>query len=976
MANNIEKILKYNLTESQNSAALDDASRVLCLACAGSGKSRTLAFRIARLMAEGYTPESIVAFTFTNKAAESIKRRVSYALSEAEFDPKMVGSMFIGTIHSYCGNILQEMDARYQQFDQLDNNRLKLYLISRYSDLRLSELRYRGGSDTGYFKTIRKVSNAWKTLNNEMAGTYEVREYHPLLANILDRLKERLDQDYYIDFSMMVRQVVEALEDENEDALRVVESVRHVMCDEYQDVNPAEESLIRRLDEHTESLFVVGDDDQSIYAWRGADVQNIITFGNRYPGEPSVHTLSRNFRSTNAIVSAANVFISDYFGPARVSKNPEAEHNRTPRDIRTLHFDNRPEEAEWVADRIDELLGTAYEEDDGTRGLTPSDFAILMRSTASTEQNGQPRHAAFTDELGQRNIPFTLTAGGSIFDRPQVSVLRESFELLRDGAPNRNTARTLFDNTIQSAYPRADFTEFAEVLAFWGREIHGSRTAGRRRVYPQQLVHDLLDAFNLGQSDFDEGVMQDIGAFSRIMEDVETVHVSIDSEHRFQNVLNFLSNAAERGYDSEDADDILRRPNAVTVSTVHSAKGLEFPAVFVADAQNQRFPRPRSNYDGWMPEEVIQDAVDRGAYQGTRDEEARLFYTAVTRAERYLYVTGSQSLPEGSREYNPSPFAAQLAHDEVATDLEELPTGLESHDQERRVEEDGVPTSFSDIRYYLRCPKDFQLRKIFGFSPAIEPMFGFGNAVHSSVGRMHQLFEEEAPNREEAEELTDQLFHLKHVPPSNDPDNNPGPYERAQEKAKEITGSYAESYSDDFSHRRQIEQRFEIPIAQATISGSIDLLLRYDREENIVEATVVDFKTMEGGEEPAENPDLDWTELALQVQLYAQAAAEVLGENARTGSVHMLKDNERVEVPVDDEARDTAIANVEWAVNQILAEDFPMRPSAEKCAACDFRQLCAQEMEEFSGTTIPPPIHIPGDRDSKHARAFSEVEGD
>jgi DNA helicase-2/ATP-dependent DNA helicase PcrA len=170
-----------------------------------------------------------------------------------------------------------------------------------------------------------------------------------------------------------------------------------------------------------------------------------------------------------------------------------------------------------------------------------------------------------------------------------------------------------------------------------------------------------------------------------------------------------------------------------------------------------------------------------------------------------------------------------------------------------------------------------------------------------------------------------------------------------------------------------VEARFEIPAEQAVISGSIDLLLKEDAQGNILEATVVDFKAMEGGEAPAESERLDWTELSLQVQLYAKGARDVLGENARTGAVHLLKDNQRQQVPVSDEAVNSAVANVEWAVDRILANDFPMRPHPEKCKDCDFRAICRARRQEFQhGAAPPPPIHTPAG--TRLARAFSQVE--
>lgn len=967
----IEEVLQANLTPAQLAAARDPAEEVLTLACAGSGKSRTLAFRIARLVAHGEDPPGIVAFTFTDKAAESIKLQVAKALAAAGLEPTILGAMYIGTIHSYCQTVLSKTDARYRQFEVLDENRLKLYLISRYAQLGLQQVRRARGAR--YFETIREVSDAWKTTNDEMVRVEDVTALDGELGRLLGALKARLNEDQFIDFSLMIRLVVDALQREEGGAERAIAELRHLMVDEYQDVNPAQEALIRELHRRSSTLFVVGDDDQAIYSFRGADVNNILTFRQRYPN-CSEHTLSHNFRSTPAIVAAADRFAAAELGATRISKSPEAAQPLGPRDFRVLWFPARAHEAEWVATRIQSLLGTAYTERNGAvRGLTPGDFAILMRSTRTNEQDGSPRHAAFTQDLVTRDIHYTLEAGGGVFDRPQVIVLRDTFELLRNGSPPREVAQQHFNTVVLPAFPQADFDRYARVLADWGRRIHGPTEGPRRRVYPQQLVHDLLNAFGIDRSNFDSGTMQDLGLFSRMIQDVEAVYLSIDSAERFQDILNFLQNVAETGYDTA-TEEILRRPDTVTVSTVHKAKGLEFPVVFVADVEAQRFPGNRRSYSGWLPPAVIRPALTRGAYQGTREEEARLFYTSVTRAERYLHVTGSERLPGGRSLRKRSPFAQRLVHPEISRDPNGLPGGLTPHPPGRRVDETVVPTSYSDIRYYLRCPRDYQFRKSFGFSPPITEMFGFGKTVHTAVGKLHEVFPSRSPTGDEAEHLAREIFHLKHAPASRDPQNSPGPYERARDSAAEIAKNYAETYAEDFTRRRQVEVRFEVPVEQAVISGSIDLILHEDAEGNILDASVVDFKAIEGGEEPEASEKLQWTELALQVQLYANAAREVLGENARTGAVHLLKDNQRVEVPVPPEAVQAAVVNIEWAVDRIVAGDFPMRPHAAKCGACDFRALCPKIPQDFQTDTRPPLIHIPGVPGTQQARAFSEFD--
>ncbi|MDA8246759.1 PD-(D/E)XK nuclease family protein [Acidithiobacillus sp.] len=294
--------------------------------------------------------------------------------------------------------------------------------------------------------------------------------------------------------------------------------------------------------------------------------------------------------------------------------------------------------------------------------------------------------------------------------------------------------------------------------------------------------------------------------------------------------------------------------------------------------------------------------------------------------------------------------------------------------QQQRIEAVNFPTSFSDIKYYLRCPKDYQFRKVFGFSPAIPDLFGFGSTVHASIGKLHQEFENSVPTVADAERIAKENFNLKHVLPSRNPDTNPGPFERAKARATNLVRDYVDRFASDFAQSRQLEARFEIPAEGTVVSGAIDLMIEEDEQGNLVDACVVDFKTMEGGDDPAANNELEWTELALQVQLYAKAAVDILENVTEAGFVHLLKDGQRVEVPITDIALDAAISNIEWAVAGIVAQDFPMRPSRGKCDACDFKKICPMQPGNFSGRIAPPALHTPGQPGRKIVACFDDFD--
>ena len=969
----IEEILRQELNDEQRAAATDEGTDILVIACAGSGKSRTLAYRIAWLIARGADPASIVAFTFTEKAADAIQQRVATALQRTGRPATEVGKVRIGTIHGFCREMLIRIDARYRQFDVLDQNGLHLFLMSRYPDLGIQGFRDR---EERYFSRITALADAWANLHDELLDLEDVTAHDQDLGDALSRLRDLLDASNYIDFSSMIRLIVDRLQARDAATLEAVGGIRHLLVDEYQDTNPLQERLIRLLRSGCETLAVVGDDDQSIYGWRGADVQNILEFGDRNPGA-SRHTLAHNFRSTPLIVRSADAFVRAEIGANRLTKTPAADFGTGPHQLGVFGFEDRPTEAEWVAARISALLGSTYRDGETVRGLTYADFAILMRSTGTKERDGTARSKAFTDALEAHGIEYTLEAGGSVFGRRQVAVLREAMALLRNESPDRDTVLRFVRETVRPVFPRVRSTAVTELYADWGRRIHTPAEVERRRVFPQQLLHDLLAACDFAGGDLDDGVAADIGVLSRLLQDIETVYVSIDTAPRFGQILNFMQNIAESGYQTA-TDGAVRRPDAVTVSTVHKAKGLEYPVVFIVDVERQRFPGRASEYGGWLPRGLIGGAIQspRLAYGNNRYQEARLFYTAMTRAERYLYVTHAQHLPGGRRARVESPFSARLNDAEVVRDTprpDELPPNdLPASAPRRRVDETVLPTTFSEIRYYLRCPRDYKFRYVWGFSPPIPEMFGFGQTVHAAVGKLHEHYPQRPPTAEEAEEVAHGIFHLKHVPPSRDPVERPGAYERAKDASAEIVRRYAEDFGDDFVRHRQLEVRFEIPLRDSVLSGAIDLLLRLDDQGGILDASVIDFKSMEGGPDPENNPDLDWSELALQVQLYARAAVDVLDANARTGHVHLLKDGKRIEVPVDAAAVQAAVDNVEWAAERIIAGDFPMRPHADKCGECDWKRLCPQMREEFASEDVPPPLHLPGDRRTE-ARAIGQV---
>lgn len=944
-----EEILHVNLTDEQYEAVVDDSRNILCLACAGSGKSRTLAYKIAYLISEGENPESIIAFTFTEKAAESIKRRVAEALCKFGLSENIVGAMFIGTLDAFCQKLLGDINAKYRQFDILDQNRLILYVMSRQHRLGLM-------NGQGYFRRIKELTDAWQTMHNENIALKEIEKYDVDLFGQLLCLSEAMSKDGYMDFSFAIYLAVQELKRIDRKEGSYIEKFKYLFVDEYQDINPIQEEFIKTLSGFLDMLFVVGDDDQSIYGWRGANVQNILTFKDRYE-HVKVHKLLVNFRSTKSIVETANSFIKKAIPFQRLEKEIRYNQNGNIHDLRNIWFQTREDEAKWVAQRIKSLIGTTYIEynSDGTeknrRGLTYSDFAVLIRSIRS--QKGENKDVQFVNAMKELDIPVRTSGEGGIFDRPYAKCILAIMELLRNGTEiNRADAEACFSSLVLPVFPYADKGKFFMVLQQWYSNIYMPATSARRKVYPQKFLHQLADVLNLRMLK-DETALRDLGLFSNIIKDVEQTYVSIDSEWRYREMLNFLQNIA-KNYEL-DSVDYISKVDAVNVSTIHKVKGLEYPVVFVVDLVNQRFPGRKSKYNGVLPETLMANAIERGAYGNRIEDEARLFYTGITRAERLLYLTGSEIQPELKTKKKKSIFTVELSHPDMRDDviLDEL---AEKMEPTPRFDDNELPTDFSSVKSYLKCPFMYKLQNIYGYNATVPELFGFGQTTHTILERLHQKYKDRIPTEEEIYKMVEDTFMLKHVFPSNDPINRPGSYERAKALVHKIMKNYVETYSSDFCRIRQDEARFELLVDEALITGSIDLLLKEDEENNINEAEVIDFKSMET---PNELEEFDWREMSLQVQLYSRAARDVIGENVETGYVHTLKNNKRVKVPVDKLAVKNAIGTIEWAVKGILQEDFPMRACPSNCKNCDYKALCRQKRESFKRSELPPVINTP-----------------
>ena len=658
-------------TEEQLRAIDYEGGNLLILACAGSGKTETLARRIARMVKDGADRGSIVAFTFTDHAATELKHRIRQKLEENIPEEPSLGDMYVGTIHSYCLRVLREQDPLLSSLRSDGRDSASGTHSHQFRALRRFWLRNR----TRPPAITDKIRNVWR----DSANILEYTQYNtstadkcrkigdPVLAEIVTNYKKIAYEspNYFFDFNKIIDELIKFLQDYPDKLARIRKELTHVFVDEYQDVDGRQECLIRLLTNNGlgPHLTVVGDDDQALYGFRGAKVENILSFEDRYPDVERV-TLGANFRSTHAIVSVADEAIRQITN--RIVKEPVARTHKVRTDgsreerlaclgdIQLRTFGEEQEEAEWVADRIESLRGVAFEEKDNeTRGLDYGDMAILLRSVRGSG-------AIFAETLRARGIPVVISGTGGLFNNDEVRLIQASFCLL---------ARSEF--ALPNEDGRLQLLSTVEAREFVRQKIHALRKNGRlgekanstrflswidqtradldqralskeerkprkgARIYPQAIFHEMLQTLGAREDEWPEDVMFNFGAFSSVLTQFEAVHQWV-TPARLKSLTLFLSNWAAQNIDEGGINEVSAL-NSVKIMTVHAAKGLEWPVVFLPRISSYIFPsslRTRGP-DTFLPESSFNPDVYVG---GGRRREASMVRCANTMRKVLKYI--------------------------------------------------------------------------------------------------------------------------------------------------------------------------------------------------------------------------------------------------------------------------------------------------------------------------------------------------
>jgi DNA helicase-2/ATP-dependent DNA helicase PcrA len=636
-----------DLNPAQRDAVTTTEGPLLVLAGAGSGKTRVLTYRIAHLVKDlGVSPAEILAITFTNKAAQEMRGRLE----------SLVGSsarqMWVMTFHAFCGRLLRTDGARIgytRSFTIYDDDDQRRLLASILVELDIDPKQFPPKAIAG------RISSA----KNELVGPveYEAMASIPpekVTAKVYRLYQQRISAANAMDFDDMLVNAERLLREHPEVREFYQGRFRYILVDEYQDTNKAQYEIVKQLAARDRNLMVVGDDDQSIYSWRGADIRNILEFERDYP-DATVIRLEQNYRSTETILAAANAVVANNRG-----RKPKTlwTANVGGEAITRYYATDERDEARFAAEEVERLLRDEHR--------SYADFAVFYRTNAQSR--------IVEDTFLRAGVPYRLVGGTRFFERAEIkdvmAWLRSTVNptdvqsLVRVLEKRQGIGKTTIDvlraraisegSSLSEAIVRAGgegwlATAPAKKVAALAEDLEAARAAEgeslRERVEEIVTRSGLLGVLAAEGTHEAAGRAENIREFFGVVDEYDSQHPEPD-----QRTLDaFLEWVALRS----DLDEVEESDRAVTLMTLHSAKGLEFPVVFLLGMEDNIFPHVSSMFDS-----------------AGLEEERRLCYVGITRARERLYLAHAATrMLFGTTQYNqPSMFISEIPEEHLKTE--------------------------------------------------------------------------------------------------------------------------------------------------------------------------------------------------------------------------------------------------------------------------------------------------------------------
>jgi DNA helicase-2/ATP-dependent DNA helicase PcrA len=908
------------LTPSQSSAVTHDGRNLQLIACAGSGKTEVVARRVVHLLTPGragtLAPRNIVAFTFTDKAAAELKERITTRTRQALGEISGMAEMFVGTIHAFCLELLKSESPKHLKFEVLNEVQQGLFVDRNSSKSGLTTSTDLNGKalrrylDTKNFVTALSILRESERVDAQLTS-----------CSVLDGLaayQSLLESKSYLDYSSILDEAVTLLTNDEGVRGRLAERVKYAIVDEYQDVNPIQEAIVWSLHELGARICVVGDDDQTVYQWRGSDVDNILKFDERYPSVTPIR-LEENFRSSEGVVETARVFIEQNRVRLKKAMKPTGAQPYEAGDIVALSFGDPVAEAQHIVETIQALRGLAFTEDGSERGFSWSDMAVLLRSVKA---NAEP----ITRALQTAGIPFVVTGMTNLFGTAEAEAARKLFYFIADRQGVDATA-------LKAAWEAASLgivPVLLEQAIAGAASAKAALTDQSQQRWGQYSIQRVFLAFleqagireELVPNGRGEVVFYNLGKFSQVISDFETIHFQSKPVDKYGSFADFLQYRAEDAYPEGWQDNQYANPDAVRIMTIHQAKGMQWPVVFVPALLRNRFPAARIGGRGvWhlLPRTGIRG---QARFDGTIEDERRLFYVAMTRSQKFLHLTWAPIAGLNNRYVAGSVFWDDVLASKFVKRRSPDYSKRKRLPPSPRAGVANVVFSFSDLKYFFECPYQFKLRILYGFNAPIHEALGYGKSLHDALAEVHARAQRgDVADAREVSRLVETHLHAPYAYPAL--------REQLEASAERVLRDYLSDNAALFDKIEFSEKQIAVNLGDGvSIVGRIDLVRRIDTGET----TIVDLKSTDRAQ-----PE-DVTEAQLHV--YALGYQDLTGRRPDYVEIYELDERKRRPRSVDDDFISDVKSKVRDAAEALRTATLPTVPTPKKCGACDYRGMC------------------------------------
>jgi DNA helicase-2/ATP-dependent DNA helicase PcrA len=937
------------LNNEQKKAVRFGTGPLLIIAGAGTGKTTVITERIKYLiLSKKANPQEILALTFTEKASREMEERIDLAM------PYGTTQMWISTFHAFCDRILRNeslsigLDPNYKLMGEAETIQ---FFKDHLFDFKLSYFRPLGNPTKfisgmlGHFNRLKDEDVSpmeyitW--VQKQKAFETEEKEKYKELASAYRTYEELKIKESVVDYSDLIANTLKLFRTRKKILDGYQKQFKYILIDEFQDTNIAQNQLAILLAGVKKNITVVGDDDQAIYRWRGAAISNIIQFRKHFK-KAKVVVLTKNYRSTQEILNRSYDLIQ-YNNPDRlevaekINKRLECMRRENGEKIEVLYTERVEDEAETVAKEIKKIV---------EKGYAYKDVAILVRANAHAEP--------FVRALSRAGIPYQFLGPGQLLKQPEVkdviSYLKVLYDIHDSVAMYRVLSMDAFNISPRDVAEIVSYAKQHGVSIFAACEEEQEKIQTVKPVVTMICKHlGLIKKETAGQIGY--YFLQDSGLLKKF-----TTISTITEQHKAENIASFFDKLKTYEVDHEDASifrvvdwlnlsmDLGESPlaansdwnetDAVNILTIHSAKGLEFPVVFLVNLVSARFPTSVRHEQIPIPDALVKEILPVGDYH--LEEERRLFYVGMTRAKDLLYLTGAKFYGDGKREKKLSPFIEETIGNQliqsVKKTLNEKQLFLIDWSPKKELQENTVrqPVSYlwyTHIESFRRCPLQYKYRYVIKIPIPTSAVLGFGDVMHKSMQEFYQhVIKGEHPTKQTLLSIYENKWKSNGFMSKS--------YEKdMKQHGIELLNEYFDRGYDQKTKTIAVEQGFKIKITKdITLGGRID---RVDRKPDGT-LEIIDYKT--GAAPKKRDPSEDF-----QLSLYALAATDkgVFGEKPEhlLVSFYFFEGQERISGTRSKEQLEKVKEEIVETAKDIGTSDFHPTPGMY-CAFCEFRLIC------------------------------------